>query len=67
MCASGTGRFIAGTWFSDEPLPLAYASPSAAKVQEFGVSGRNVDRATCAARNLRLVDIETAEQVLAAN
>jgi len=24
MCASGTGRFIADSWFSDEPLPLAY-------------------------------------------
>ena len=47
MCASGTGRFIADSWFSDEPLPLAYTSPSAAKVREFGgVFGRNVDRAT---------------------
>src|SRR6202142_1109391 len=24
MCASGTGRFIADSWFSDEPLPAAY-------------------------------------------
>lgn len=47
MCASGAGRFIADSWFSDEPLPLAYTSPSAAKLREFGgVSGRNVDRAT---------------------
>ncbi len=21
MCASGTGRFIADSWYSDEPLP----------------------------------------------
>ena len=26
MCASGTGRFIADSWFSDEPLPLAYTA-----------------------------------------
>ena len=26
---SGTGRFIADAWFSDEPLPVAYAHPSA--------------------------------------
>jgi hypothetical protein len=24
MCPSGTGRFIADSWFSDEPLPIAY-------------------------------------------
>ncbi len=23
MCPSGTGRFIADSWFSDDPLPLA--------------------------------------------
>jgi len=47
MCASGTGRCIADSWFSDEALPLAYTKPSAAKLREFGgVSGRNVDRAT---------------------
>ena len=23
MCPSGTGRFIADSWFSDEPLPAA--------------------------------------------
>ena len=27
MCASGTGRFIADSWFSDEPLPAAYTHP----------------------------------------
>ena len=27
MCASGTGRFIADSWFSDEALPLAYTAP----------------------------------------
>jgi hypothetical protein len=33
MCPSGTGRFIADSWFSDEPLPLAYTHPAAAAVR----------------------------------
>jgi hypothetical protein len=46
MCPSGTGRFIADSWFSDEPLPAAYTLPSAARVRESGgVGGKNVDRA----------------------
>jgi len=28
MCPSGTGRFIADSWFSDEPLPAAYTALS---------------------------------------
>ena len=60
MCPSGTGRFIADSWFSDEPLPLAYTAPSAAKLREFGgVSGRNVDRAAVE-QYLRDVDIPAA-------
>jgi hypothetical protein len=60
MCPSGTGRFIADSWFSDEPLPLAYTSPSAAKVRDFGeVSGKSVDRSVVE-EYLREVDIPTA-------
>jgi hypothetical protein len=45
MCPSGTGRFIADSWFSDEPLPPAYTATSAAKVRASGgVSGKTVDR-----------------------
>lgn len=44
MCASGTGRFIADSWFSDERLPAAYTHPAAARLrQSGGVSGKNVD------------------------
>jgi hypothetical protein len=44
MCPSGTGRFIADTWFSDEPLPAAYTHPAAARLrQSGGVSGKSVD------------------------
>ena len=46
MCPSGTGRFIADSWFSDEPLPVAYTHPTAARVRETGgVSARQPDRA----------------------
>src|ERR1019366_4719441 len=45
MCPSGTGRFIADSWFSDEPLPPAYTDPSAARVRESGgVSAKTPDR-----------------------
>jgi len=45
MCPSGTGRFIADCWFSDEPLPPAYTHPAAARLrQSGGVSGKSVDR-----------------------
>jgi hypothetical protein len=45
MCASGTGRFIADSWFSDEPLPAAYNAPAAALVRASGgVAGKTVDR-----------------------
>lgn len=44
MCPSGTGRFIADSWFSDDPLPLAYTTPSAARVRQTGgVSGNQID------------------------
>ena len=36
MCPSGTGRFIADSWFSDEPLPAAYTHPAAARLRQSG-------------------------------
>jgi hypothetical protein len=60
MCPSGTGRFIADSWFSDEPLPAAYTTPAAAKVRESGgVSGKKIDRAAVEAY-LQQVDIPSA-------
>jgi hypothetical protein len=45
LCPSGVGRFIADSWFSDEPLPAAYTHPSAARLRASGgVSGKSVDR-----------------------
>jgi hypothetical protein len=44
LCASGTGRFIADSWFSDEPLPLAYTHEAAAKLRQAGgVSANELD------------------------
>ncbi len=45
MCPSGTGRFIADSWFSDEPLPAAYTDPAAAILRGCGgASGKNINR-----------------------
>lgn len=60
MCPSGTGRFIADSWFADEPLPAAYTHPAAAKVREMGgVSAKNLDRAVIDAY-LQQVDVPAA-------
>jgi hypothetical protein len=60
MCPSGTGRFIADSWFSDEPLPHAYTSPAAAKVRDMGgVTSPKLDR-TIIDNYLREVDILAA-------
>jgi len=45
MCPSGTGRFIADSWFSDEPLPPTYTHPAAARIRRSGgVTGKQPDR-----------------------
>lgn len=60
LCPSGTGRFIADSWFSDEPLPRAYTAPSAARVRETGgVGGKTIDREAAQAY-LREVDLPSA-------
>jgi len=60
MCASGTGRFIADSWFGDEPLPAAYTAPQAAALrQSGGVSAKSPDTAAIDAY-LAAVDIPAA-------
>jgi len=60
LCASGTGRFIADSWFSDEPLPAAYTLASAAKVRACGgVTGKSVDR-EAVDEYLRQIDLPRA-------
>jgi hypothetical protein len=66
MCLSGTGRFIADSWFSDEPLPPAYTDPTAAPVRASGgVSSKSPDRAAIDAY-LAAVDVRGAIAGLAA-
>src|SRR5512143_2400124 len=65
MSASGTGRFIADSWFSDEPLPEAYTHPAAQKVRATGgVSAKEPDRAAIEAY-LGAVDVKGAIDALA--
>jgi hypothetical protein len=65
MCASGTGRFIADSWFSDEALPIAYTHPTAARVRESGgVSAKEIDKAAVDAY-LAAVDVHGAIQGMA--
>ena len=60
MNPSGTGRFIADSWFSNEPLPPAYTHPTAAKVRESGgVSAKKPDVAAIDAY-LGAVDVRGA-------
>jgi len=60
MCPSGTGRFIADSWFSDEPLPAAYTHPAAAQLrQSGGVCAQELDRGVVESY-LRDVDLAAA-------
>ena len=60
MCASGTGRFIADSWFSDEPLPPAYTLPSAARIrQSGGITAKQRDEAAIE-EYLHAIDVSAA-------
>jgi hypothetical protein len=63
---SGTGRFIADSWFSDEPLPPAHAHPTAAAVRKSGgVTAKQPDLAAIDAY-LAAVDVLAAVRDCAA-
>ena len=60
MNPSGTGRFIADSWFSSEPLPRAYRHPAAARLRKSGgVAGKQIEVAAVDAY-LKAVDIPSA-------
>jgi hypothetical protein len=60
LSASGAGRFIADSWFSDAPMPRAYTHPTAARLRETGgVSGATFDRGAIDAY-LQAVDVRGA-------
>jgi hypothetical protein len=64
MCQSGTGRFIADSWFSDAALPQSYMDPSAEVVRSSGgLSAKEPDHAAIDAY-LKAVDVEGAIQRL---
>ena len=60
MNPSGTGRFIADCWFSDEPLPLAYTHPAAAKLRETGGVGAKTPDEAAIDAYLAAVDVKGA-------
>jgi hypothetical protein len=60
MNPSGTGRFIADSWCSDEPLPVAYTHKTAAAVRTSGgVGAKEPDRKAIEAY-LAAVDVQGA-------
>jgi hypothetical protein len=66
MNPSGTGRFIADSWFSEGPMPESYTHPTAAKVRELGgLSAKEPDRAAIDAY-LIAVDVQGAIEELVA-
>jgi hypothetical protein len=60
MCPSGTGRFIADSWFSDEPLPPAYHHPAAARLRASGGVGAEPPDVEALDAYLRDVDLPAA-------
>ncbi len=65
-CPSGTGRFIADSWFSDEALPAAYTHPTAARLRAAGgVTGK--DSAVAVADYLREMGPEIIRSMDAIN
>jgi hypothetical protein len=65
MNPSGTGRFIADSWFSDEALPPAYSHPAAARVRETGGVSAKVPDVDAIDAYLAAVDIRGAISALA--
>ena len=64
MCASGTGRFIADSWFSDEPLPKAYTVPAAERIRKSGgITAKQADRKAID-EYLRAIDLPAATEGL---
>jgi len=66
MNPSGTGRYIADSWYSDEPLPIAYTHPAAAKLRESGgIGAKKPDHAAIDAY-LTAVDVRMAIEEMTA-
>jgi hypothetical protein len=62
---SGTGRFIADSWFSNEPLPAAYTDPAAAALRTAGGVAAKVPDLAAVDAYLSAVDVAAAVRELA--
>ncbi len=60
MNPSGTGRFIADCWFSDEPLPAAYSHPTAVALRENGGVGAKAPARASIEAYVAAVDVRGA-------
>lgn len=60
MNPSGTGRFIADSWFSNEPLPAAYTRPEAARLRAAGGTSGKPEAVDAVAAYLDAVDVRGA-------
>ena len=60
MNPSGAGRFIADSWFSDEPLPEAYTNAAAARLRETGGVGAGTPDQAAIDAYLAAVDVPGA-------
>lgn len=65
MHPSGTGRFIADSWFSGAPLPAAYTHGTAAKLRETGGVGAKKPDRPAIESYLTAVDVRGAIQGMA--
>ena len=65
MHPSGTGRFIADSWFSGAPLPAAYTHPTAAILRETGGVGAKKPDRPAIESFLDAVDVRGAIQAMA--
>ena len=66
MSASGAGRFIADSWFSDEPLPPAYTHPAAARLRASGGLASQAPDTSAVDAYLDGVDVRSAIAATAA-
>jgi hypothetical protein len=64
---SGVGRFIADSWFSDEPLPAAYTDPAAAKLRELGGASDKPEAKAAFDEYVKRVDVKGAIDALLAD
>lgn len=67
LSPSGTGRFIADSWFSEEPMPRAYTHPAAQALRASGGVGADPLRRDLVDAYLEAVDVAGAIRELRAH